>query len=102
MTDIAALITAVSAGVSIFGACLWWVVSTSFNLRANIAKVETSVMAVRAVMETEIISIRAEITSLQQMSHGRELWLKEVSATVQRIDKNVVKLAAMGGVDIIE
>ena len=91
MTDIATLITAVCAGVSVFGACLWWVVSTSFGLRAKLVSVEADVAA-----------IRSEIGSIHDRCHGREMWLRDVCSTVQRIDKNVVKLAARQGVEIAE
>ena len=69
----------------------WWVISGVFNLRTRLV-----------ALEGQIELLKAEIAGVHTRCHGREVWLREISTTVTRTDKNVVRLAAKMDVEIEE
>jgi len=84
-------IAAVLLGGGVLTGAGWWVVSGMFGLRARMA-----------LVEGEIVHLKAEIAEIRSACHGRELWLRETCETTSRIDKNVVKIAAKLDIEIEE
>ena len=64
--------------------CVWWIVSSIFKLRAR------------------LVALEAEVRGIQMRCCRRERWLESMDATLARVDKNVVKLAASLNVEIDE
>ena len=84
-------IAAILLGGGVLTGAVWWVVSGMFGLRARMA-----------LVEGEIMHLKAEIEGIHSTCHGRELWLRETSDTMGRIDKNVVKIASKLDIEIEE
>jgi hypothetical protein len=72
-------------------AAVWWMVSGVFGLRARLA-----------LIEGEIAHMKAEIASIHERCHAREMWMRESAQAIERVDKNVVKIAAKLDVEIEE
>jgi len=84
-------IAAILLGGGVLTGAVWWVVSGMFGLRARMA-----------LVEGEIVHLKAEIAAIHSTCHGREMWLRETCETMGRIDKNVVKIAAKLDIEIEE
>ena len=84
-------IAALLLGGGVLTGAAWWVVSGMFNLRSRLI-----------ALEGEIALLKAEIETIHARCHGRETWLREMSGTLARVDKNVVRLAAKMNVEIEE
>jgi len=69
----------------------WWVISGMFNLRGRLIH-----------LEGEIALLKTEIGNIHTRCHGRETWMKEIATTLQKVDKNVVRLATKMDVEIEE
>ena len=84
-------VAAVLLGGGVLTGSAWWVISGVFNLRSRLV-----------ALEGQIELLRTEIDSIHTRCHGREVWLREIASTINRTDKNVVKLAAKLDVEIEE
>ena len=82
MTDITQVILAASAGLTVVGCSVWFVVASAMGVKSRLQQNE------------------ADIAKVAGQCHGQELWMRATSDTINRIDKNVVKLAATLGVHI--
>ena len=78
-------------GGGVLTGAVWWVISGMFNLRGRLIR-----------LEGEIALLKAEIDNIHDRCHGRETWLREMSGTMTRVDKNVVRLASKMDVEIEE
>ena len=88
------LIVALAAlllGGGVLTGSAWWVISGVFNLRSRLV-----------ALEGQIELLKAEIETIHTRCHGREVWLRDISTTVTRTDKNVVRLASKMDVEIEE
>ena len=84
-------LAALLLGGGVLTGSAWWVISGVFNLRSRLV-----------ALEGQIELLKAEIGAIHTRCHGREAWLREIAATVNRTDKNVVKLATKMDVEIEE
>ena len=84
-------LAALLLGGGVLTGSAWWVISGMFNLRSRLV-----------ALEGQIELLKAEIDSIHTRCHGREVWLREIASTVNRTDKNVVRLATKMDVEIEE
>jgi Tfp pilus assembly protein PilN len=75
-------IAALLLGGGVLTGAAWWVVSGVFQIRSRLV-----------ALEGEIALLKAQIENIHVRCHGRETWLREMSGTLARVDKNVVRLA---------
>ncbi len=84
-------VAAVLLGGGVLTGSAWWVISGVFNLRSRLV-----------ALEGQIELLITEIETIHTRCHGREVWLRDISTTVTRTDKNVVRLASKMDVEIEE
>ena len=93
-TTTARIILAIASlllGGGVLTGSAWWVVSGVFQLRGRLIR-----------LEGEIALLKTEIGNIHTRCSGREIWLRDMSGTMSRVDKNVVRLATKMDVKIEE